>query len=598
MSTSKNQPNPYENLTNFYELYNEAIKFLFNLTKKQKKSDLRYKVEKLKEQFEYVMKSKYEKDFSEIEDSEILKDIINDKNIKANTNIKNNKNRFNFRRKDVFLTYSKADNEPDIKQIFKELKDLDKDKDRPDKICNNIELFFLVKELHEDGVPHFHVYMKFFEALDRSDYTLFNIPSLKSPKIVYVHNKRKVIRYMAKHLKTEEDWKENSIQYNMDAKFYIETNAYMLSELAYKMIKKQITPTQAITESPNLIYKADSLYRNYNIYHFEKHMEENPGKDLIDISIGKKELNPLKFKFDKTKKKNENPQFWICGNTNSGKTYVTDMLEQNGYNGYMPSMDEENWEGYNDKYINYIEFEEFKGEKTIRFLNRLLEGTKMPLKVKGRDRVIKNKNIPVFIKSNYLPHEAYSKVDHNTINLLLQRIYVIYLDKNKKAHLIWNPKTDTFKNDYNFELNCLNNEQMEEYIKCKESKLPFIFKNKQFNENYINPNDYIPKPKTTKKCINCNKIHTNNINLCLSCKEKEKSKEKQKNNNCNICNIELVNGNCFNCLTKDFNNKLNQDINNETKKEKTNPNSIPISSQQKSLPPDIDLSNISMKFSI
>lgn len=367
---------------------------------------------------------------------------------------------------------------------------------------------------------------------------------------------------MSKHLKTDEDWKNNSIQYNLDAKYYIETNAYMLSELAYKLIKKTITPTQAITESPNLLYKADSLYRNYNLYHFEKYMEENPGKDLIDISIGHEKLNPLKFKFDKTKKKNENPQFWICGNTNSGKTYVTDMLEQNNYNGYMPSIDEENWEGYNDKYINYIEFEEYKGEKTIRFLNRLLEGTKMPLKVKGRDRVIKNKNIPVFIKSNYLPHEAYSKVDPNTINLLLQRIYIIYLDKNKKAHLIWNPKTDSFKNDYNFELCCLNNKQMEEYIKCKESKLPFIFKDQQYHNNYIDPTEYFSNPKPTKKCTKCNKIHTNNINLCLSCKEKEKinnipSSSKKttiiNNNICNICNIDLINNICFNCK---FNNKI------------------------------------------
>lgn len=563
--------NPYSKYTTIPELYNQAIQFLFNLTKN--KSKLKKNVQQLKEQFEFVINSKFNKDFSDVEDSEILKDILNDKKIKANTDIKNSKNRFNFRRKDVFLTYSKADNEPDIKQIFKELKNLDKDNDRPDKICNNIELLFLVKELHEDGVPHFHVYMKFFEALDRSDYTLFNVPSLKSPKIVYVHNNRKVIRYMAKHLKTEEDWKENSIQYNMDAKFYIETNAYMLSELAYKMIKKQITPTQAITESPNLLYKADSLYRNYNIYHFEKHMEENPGKELTDISIGHEDFNPLKFKFDKTKKKNENPQFWICGNTNSGKTYVTDMLEQKGYNGYMPSMDEENWDGYNDKYINYIEFEEYKGEKTIRFLNRLLEGTKMPLKVKGRDRVIKNKNIPIFIKSNYLPHEAYSKVDENTINLLLQRIYIIYLDKNKKAHLIWNPKTDIFKKDYNFELCCLNDEQMEHYIKSKESKIPFMFKTKQFNDNYISPNDYIPKPKKIKTCIICTKTHTTEIDICLICKEKELNKNKknkpkinpikhnpipsssnspppQNNNMCNICKIPLINGICLNCHVK------------------------------------------------
>lgn len=562
-NTNSNIPkNPYENLTSFHELYNEAIKFLFNLTNKKSKSELRKKVELLKKQFELVIKNKYDKEISNIDDSEILNDILNDKNIKAKTNINNSKGRFNFRRKDVFLTYSKADNEPNINQIFKELKNLDKDSKRADKICHNIELMFIVKELHKDGTPHFHVYIKFFQALDRSDHTLFNVPSLKSPKIVYVYNTRKVIRYMSKHLKNDDDWKNNSIQHNMDAKYYIETNAYMLSELAYKLIKKQITPTQAITESPNLLYKADSLYRNYNIYHFEKYMEENPGKDLIDISIGHDDFNPLKFKFNKNKKKNENPQFWICGNTNSGKTYVTDMLEQKGYNGYMPSIEEENWDGYNDKYINYIEFEEYKGEKTIRFLNRLLEGTKMPLKVKSKDRVIKNKNIPIFIKSNYLPHEAYPNVDPNTINLLLQRIYIIYLDNNKKAHLIWNPMTDSFKNDYNFQLCCLDNIQMSEFIKSKESKIPFIFNNQKHHKDYIDPTSYFPKPKPTKRCIKCKKIHNNDIDLCLSCKEKENSNNNiasssniqiiKNNNMCNICNIELINDICLNCYANNI----------------------------------------------
>lgn len=571
--------NIYQNLTTIPDLYNEAIRFLKNLTKN--KSKLKKNVEQLEYQFNYIINNKFNKDISEINESEILEDIIKDKEIKAKTNIKNSKNKFNFKRKDVFLTYSQADNEPDINTIYKELLNLDKDSNRASKICYNIELMFLVKELHKDGTPHFHVYIKFFEALDRSDHTLFNVPSLKSPKIVYVFNNRKVIRYMAKHLKSEKDWKENSIQHNMDAKFYIETDAYMLNELAYKMIKKEITPTEAIKRTPGLLYKAHTLYGNYNTYHTESELLKNPGKDLLDINIAN-----LKFKFNPNKKKNENPQFWICGNTNSGKTYITDMLEKNGYNGYMPSIEEENWEDYSNKYTNFIHFEEYKGEKTVRFLNKLLEGTKMPLKIKGKSRTIKDKNIPIFIKSNYLPHEAYNNIDDNTLNLLLQRIYVIYLDENRQGHVIWNPKTDNFIKDYNKTLECMDNSQMLNYLKDKKGNLNNFFTN-NYNDNFINRFIEKSKEKSIEKIKETKKIFSNKINpisitkklceihninlendLCLACfaeneepiKVTRKEEKKPLNNSINEIenikcikhNIEIVDDICFACYTEDL----------------------------------------------
>lgn len=468
----------YKNICSFEELSNETIKFLFNLTKK--KSKLKEQVILIKKRFDELKNTQLHPESSE--QSEILDSISGDREIKSKK-IKKSKE-FRFRRKDVFLTYSDAQNDPDIKVIYKELLSLDKDSGRPDKIHNNIEQMFIVKEKHQNGVTHFHVYIKFFESLDRSDYTLFNVPSLKSPKIVYVSNNRKVIRYMAKHLKTEEDWINNSIQHNMDAKYYIETNAYLLSELCYKMISDKISPEEAVKESPILLQKYHILKNNLCEYKNYFELKNNPGKEITKIEIGHKDKNPLEFHFDKNKKKTENPQFWICGNTNSGKTYCTEKLEAQGHNGYIASIDEENWEDYSDSHTNFIEFEEYKGEKTIRFMNRLLEGTKMPLRVKGKSRILKKVNKPVFIKSNYLPHEAYSKADKNNINLLLQRIYVIYLDQNQKAHLIWNPQINKIE-DYPWGLNCMDDTLMAKYL--SDGIIPPEY----FNHSmYVDPLEY------------------------------------------------------------------------------------------------------------
>lgn len=133
--------NNYKNICSFEDFSNEALKFLFNLTKK--KSKLKAQVEELKKRFDELKNTKNHPESSE-DNSEILDSISGDGNIKAKK-IKKSKE-FRFRRKDVFLTYSDAQNDPDINVIYKELLSLDKDSGRPDKIHNNIELMFIVKE--------------------------------------------------------------------------------------------------------------------------------------------------------------------------------------------------------------------------------------------------------------------------------------------------------------------------------------------------------------------------------------------------------------------------------------------------------------------
>lgn len=540
--------NPYSHLTTIPEIVEEAFKFLENAL--QKKSKLLGKAQILKDHFYSVLKSEIKKkkekksdvnpeDKTNVDDSEIFVEIMSDKKVKAK---RTNYEGFRFRRKNVFLTYSDAQNDPSIDQVYKELRKIDKESKNPNKICNNIDFMLVVKEKHKNGVTHFHVFMQFFEQLDRSDSRLFDVPSLKHPEIVYVNNVKRVIKYMCKHVKTDEDRQNNLREFNLDHRFFLETTCESLDTLGYKLINKIISPIQAIKENPKLFFKADTLLRNHDLYHSEVEKLNNPGKELIDIVIGHREKNPLVFKFNKNKKKRENPQFWICGNTNSGKTYNVEQLELLGHRGYLGSKDND-WAGYRDEYWDFMYFEEYSGENTIQFMNQLLEGTKMDLKAKYGNKIRKNKNLPIFINSNMLPHEAYKNVSPERLNLLLQRMYIIYLAPDQTAHIIWDPSKGNTYNLYG--LNCCDSLDMKNYLDgvecncsmCKKKinygeSLCLDCKNILVSEDILyysdsnnDPNSYKSNCKYDPNIVEAGPSNLNNVNIDLNNRFETKIKD-------------------------------------------------------------------------
>lgn len=253
-----------------------------------------------------------------------------------------------------------------------------------------------------------------------------------------------------------------------------------------------ITLKDVVKEKPSTIFKFKSILQSVNMYNdYVKNLDIKL-KKLTDINIGN---NKLSFNFDDRKKKKENTQFWICGDVDSGKTYNIDLLEKNGYRGYFGSKNND-WNGYDDNLYDFIYFEEYNGENTIQFMNQLLEGTRMNLNVKCHEQYIKNKHLPIFINSNKLPHEAYHNVDPNRLNLLLQRIYVIYLDKKHNAHLIWSPKDNR---KYNYNLQCLDTNLMTSFINGVDNMIVYnsissytnISQYRLNNEIYLNNLDVI-----------------------------------------------------------------------------------------------------------
>lgn len=83
-------------------------------------------------------------------------------------------------------------------------------------------------------------------------------------------------------------------------------------------------------------------------------------------------------------------------------------------------------EDYNDFYSDDCDLavlDEFRGQRTIQWLNQFLQGSMMTIKKKGT-QTIKLKNVPTIILSNYPLEEVYTHADYSP---LLSRLTIIHV---------------------------------------------------------------------------------------------------------------------------------------------------------------------------
>lgn len=117
-------------------------------------------------------------------------------------------------------------------------------------------------------------------------------------------------------------------------------------------------------------------------------------------------------------------QYWIVGPPNTGKTtFIIQLIEQ-GFVGY--NMPKNNyWNDYNDGY-DFAYIDEYKGQLPITLLNEFLQGGP-EVKLPGRYAdVVKRKNIPVFILSNFDPIGAYKNLTKTEIDPLIERLHIVF----------------------------------------------------------------------------------------------------------------------------------------------------------------------------
>lgn len=125
-------------------------------------------------------------------------------------------------------------------------------------------------------------------------------------------------------------------------------------------------------------------------------------------------------------RKFKSAQLMVIAPANHGKTSLVEWLERSLSVYHIP-VGEDFYDLYSDEYDLAV-MDEFKGQKTLQWMNMFLQGGPMNIRKKG-SQYMKMKNIPVIILSNYPLHTCYPKAaEDGRLDTLRARLEIVEVD--------------------------------------------------------------------------------------------------------------------------------------------------------------------------
>jgi len=344
------------------------------------------------------------------------------------------KAKFRLQCKSIFITFPQVETTPEI--ALQRIKESHKTKS-----CKVV----IAQENHQDGNKHLHLYVEFPKSINIRDEKYFDFICLKHGNLQKVKCKEAVLAYITKETK----WIQHEIEVHS-----------ILQEWAKKLERKRKRDNQTKSHKIFEYLRTGGTYENM----------------LNDVEIGSflvlhsNEVKRLAHDFQVLREKEEriktkpqychfiindmeydmlanmpfkSKQFWIWGNANVGKSTLIRKFEDTGLRGFeIPTNND--FAEWDDSRYDFAFIDEFKGQLTIQFLNMFLQGSKMRLPGKyvigGK---LKNRNIPIFILSNYTPEEVYHKKTSRDLEPLLTRLRVIELKSYNDYSVLTEPLRDT-----------------------------------------------------------------------------------------------------------------------------------------------------------
>ncbi len=123
-------------------------------------------------------------------------------------------------------------------------------------------------------------------------------------------------------------------------------------------------------------------------------------------------------------------QLWLWGCSNLGKTSLV-MNLMKWFRIYMIPMDVRHLDDYEDSDYDLLVMDEFKGQKSITWMNGFTQGSPFPIH-RRYHCTMKTKNLPIIVLSNYSIEQAYEKVNMfnpERLNSIKNRFEVINVNK-------------------------------------------------------------------------------------------------------------------------------------------------------------------------
>lgn len=317
--------------------------------------------------------------------------------------------------KTLFLTYPRCDMTPqDALEAVKS------------KLQTHSPTWTVVaREKHEDGANHLHMCIRLSKRWTsrRSDALDMITGQHGNYRVA------KVVKAVLKYITKEDDWVADGI----DVKAYLapKKRKRKVSDSVAGMITEGKSIMEINREMPGYVMINMRKIQEYQSWIAIKRrraalipwtpLQIDLGMSISDIAISTWLNNNIMDRerpFSKT-------QLFIHGPTEHGKTTLIINLRRR-LSIYDVPLDEQFYDYFDNDSYDLAIIDEFKGQKTIQWMNRFLDGSPMTLRKKGA-QLLKTHNIPTIILSNYSPRECYPNVDELRFATIARRLHVVEL---------------------------------------------------------------------------------------------------------------------------------------------------------------------------
>ncbi len=290
------------------------------------------------------------------------------------------------------------------------------------------------QENHLDGTPHLHIVLNLKETLITRDPNIWDFIAEKHGNYQVAKHILKVVKYVTKD--------GNYVSHHIDVPTWIkshQTKNGASFELVATLMKEGKSLEELDDLHPGMIARNLVKLRKYEQFLTSKRrkiaskeLQQWKALDIGNLDLDfrilgiwmNNNLHPGSPRHFKQK------QLWVWGNSNLGKTSMI-MKLMTFFRTYMIPMDVRHLDDYEDDDYDLLVMDEFKGQKSITWMNGFTQGGHFPIH-RRYNGTIKKKNLPVIVLSNYSIEGAYEKVNmYNPERLqsLKNRFEVINVNK-------------------------------------------------------------------------------------------------------------------------------------------------------------------------
>jgi len=281
--------------------------------------------------------------------------------------------------------------------------------------------YVVSEELHKDGTPHLHAFVQFKEkktfcSPDCWDFVAGQHGSYEVTRHIrnWVTYVTKDGKFLAKGVDVEAITKKKNPKSGEIAKMIMDGKS--LEEI------NQMEPGYVMLNKRKLEDYETWVQCSRN----KKSKEAWVAPDFSKLTDANKQIAEWLCLNIRQPRKFKAPQLFITGKRNLGKTSLIEWLERSLSVYHIPTT-EDFYDLYSDDY-DLVVMDEFKGQKTIQWMNLFLQGSKMNIRKKGA-QMLKQKNLPVIILSNYTLGDCYPKArEDGRLETLQARVEEVEID--------------------------------------------------------------------------------------------------------------------------------------------------------------------------